>query len=107
MMTVFMFRHPTDYFTDSIIKGFKKMDRGHVYIVIYYELYLLGYKSKIDNIFFDLVEDDFYSEIAMRIDEDREDVEFVVNYLVDRERVVITPKKIIRREDSEMLFREV
>lgn len=97
MMSVFMFRHPVNFFTDAVIKRFKKMRRGYVYIVIYHELYLLGLdigNEKEGRIFFETVEDDFYSELALRIDEKREDVEFVLKYLVDRERVVLRPSEV-------------
>lgn len=79
---------PKDFFTDVVIKKLKQTKDGYIYAMIYLELLLLSLEDE-GSLFFETVEEDFYSELALKLDEEREDVETTVNYLLDKKLLEI------------------
>lgn len=70
-----------DFFKRKEIKRLRKIAGGDTYTIIYMEMLL---RSIIDEgkLFFDGLEDDFASELALDIDEDEENVKITIQYLL-------------------------
>lgn len=70
-----------DFFKRKEIKRLRKIAGGDTYTIIYMEMLL---RSIMDDgkLFFDGLEDDFASELALDIDEDEENVKITINYLL-------------------------
>ena len=70
-----------DFFKRKEIKRLRKIAGGDTYTIIYLEMLL---RSIIDDgkLFFDGLEDDFASELALDIDEDEENVKITIQYLL-------------------------
>ena len=70
-----------DFFKRKEIKRLRKIAGGDTYTIIYMEMLL---RSIIDEgkLFFDGLEDDFASEIALDLDEDEENVKITIQYLL-------------------------
>ncbi len=72
-----------DFFSSKRIKKLKSYERGDTYIIIYLKMQLSCIRK--DGIIrYTGVEESFASEIALDIDENPEDVEFVINFLLER-----------------------
>ncbi|WP_285011991.1 DnaD domain protein [Lactococcus formosensis] len=72
-----------DFFRNKEIKFFKKIAGGDTYTVIYLKMLL----KSIDNegkLYFDGFEKTFAEELALDIDEEDKNVEFVVGYLISK-----------------------
>ena len=69
-----------DFFTQKEIKRLRRIAGGDTYTIIYLKLMLLSLKDE-GNLFFDKVEEDFIDELALQIDENKDDVQMTVNYL--------------------------
>lgn len=70
-----------DFFKRKEIKRLRKVAGGDTYTIIYMEMLL---RSIIDEgkLFFDGLEDDFASELALDLDEDEENVKITIQYLL-------------------------
>lgn len=70
-----------DFFKRKEIKRLRKIAGGDTYTIIYMEMLL---RSIIDDgkLFFDGLEDDFASELALDLDEDEENVKITIQYLL-------------------------
>lgn len=70
-----------DFFKRKEIKRLRKIAGGDTYTIIYMEMLL---RSIIDEgkLFFDGLEDDFASELALDLDEDEENVKITIQYLL-------------------------
>lgn len=70
-----------DFFKRKEIKRLRKIAGGDTYTIIYMEMLL---RSIMDDgkLFFDGLEDDFASELALDLDEDEENVKITINYLL-------------------------
>ena len=70
-----------DFFKRKEIKRLRKIAGGDTYTIIYMEMLL---RSIIDEgkLFFDGIEDDFASELALDLDEDEENVKITIQYLL-------------------------
>ena len=70
-----------DFFKRKEIKRLRKIAGGDTYTIIYMEMLL---RSIIDEgkLFFDGLEDDFASEIALDLNEDEENVKITIQYLL-------------------------
>lgn len=70
-----------DFFKRKEIKRLRKIAGGDTYTIIYLEMLL---RSIIDDgkLFFDGLEDDFASELALDLDEDEENVKITIQYLL-------------------------
>lgn len=70
-----------DFFQRKDIKRLRKIAGGDTYTIIYLKMLLKSIMSD-GALFFDNLEDDFVSELALDIDEDVENVKITVQYLL-------------------------
>lgn len=69
-----------EFFQDKEIKKLRRIAGGDTYTIIYLKLMLLSLKSD-GRLYFDGIEDSFYEELALEIDEDPENVKVTLMYL--------------------------
>ena len=70
----------TSFFNDKVIKKLRKFAGGDTYVIIYLKLQLISLKNE-GIIFYDGIEDDFASEMALALDEDEENVRVTIGFL--------------------------
>lgn len=71
---------PEDFFRQKEIKSLRKIAGGDTYTIIYQKMLLLSLSNN-GVLFFDGIEKDFVSELALDIDEDEDNVAITVQYL--------------------------
>lgn len=88
-----------DFFKGKEIKKLRKIAGGDTYTIIYLKLQLLSLKDE-GKLYFDGIEETFAEELALELDEDSDNVSFVLMYL---------KKCGLLKEvsDSELLLNEV
>ena len=69
-----------DWFSDKRIKKLRSIAGGDTYTVIYLKMMLLSLKDE-GKLYFEGVENDFASEIALALDEGVEDVKLTLTFL--------------------------
>lgn len=69
-----------DFFKQKEIKRLRKIAGGDTYTIIYLKMLLVSLKNE-GKIYFDGIEEDFASEIALDLDEDEENVKVTLAYL--------------------------
>lgn len=69
-----------DFFEQRVIKKLRKIAGGDTYTIIYLKLQLLAMKNE-GKLFFEGVEDNFSSEMALELDESEENVSVTLIYL--------------------------
>lgn len=69
-----------DFFTSKEIKKLRKTAGGDTFVIIYLKMQLLSLQNG-GKIFYDGIEDDFASEIALTLDEDPENVRLTMAFL--------------------------
>jgi predicted phage replisome organizer len=69
-----------DFFGDKPIKKLRKIAGGDTYTIIYLKLMLLSLKEN-GRLFYEGVEDSFYEELALEINEEADNVRFTLLYL--------------------------
>lgn len=69
-----------DFFEQRVIKKLRKIAGGDTYTIIYLKLQLLAMKNE-GKLFFEGVEDNFSSEMALELDESEENVSVTLSYL--------------------------
>lgn len=69
-----------DFFGTKEMKKLRKIAGGDTYTVIYLKMQLLSLKDS-GKLFFEGVEDTFYQEIALAIDEEEDNVKFTIMFL--------------------------
>lgn len=69
-----------DFFTDKRIKRLRRIAGGDTYTIIYLKMLLLSLQDE-GSLFFEQVEDDFVSELALTIDEDDDNVGVTLSFL--------------------------
>lgn len=72
---------PEGFFRQKQIKKLRKIAGGDTYTIIYLKMLLLAMKED-GKIYFEGVEDDFYEELALELDEDSENVKVTVLFLL-------------------------
>lgn len=72
---------PDDFFRQKPIKKLRKIAGGDTYTIIYLKMLLVAMKQD-GKIYFDGVEDDFFEDLALDLDEDPENVKVTVLFLV-------------------------
>lgn len=72
-----------DFFSQKEIKRLRKIAGGDTYTIIYLKMLLRSLKTN-GVLYFDGIEDDFVSELALDIDEEPDNVEVTVNYLMKK-----------------------
>lgn len=70
-----------DFFKRKEIKRLRKIAGGDTYTIIYMEMLLRSIMDE-GKLFFDGLEDDFASELALDLDEDEENVKITIQYLL-------------------------
>lgn len=83
---------PKDFFEDRSIKRLRKISGGDTYTIIYLKILLKTLESN-GFYYYEGVEDNIISEIALDIDESLDDVEITVNYLVNKNLMVVSDSK--------------
>ncbi|MCD8011601.1 MAG: phage replisome organizer N-terminal domain-containing protein [Lachnospiraceae bacterium] len=74
---------PDDFFRQKAIKKLRKIAGGDTYTVIYLKMLLVAMKQD-GKIYFDGVENTFYEELALELDEEPEHVEVTVMFLLQQ-----------------------
>lgn len=69
-----------DFFNTKEIKKLRRVAGGDTFTIIYLKLQLLSLKND-GKIYFDGIEDDFISELSLEIDEDENNIKFVLMFL--------------------------
>ena len=72
---------PEGFFRQKPIKKLRKIAGGDAYTIIYLKMLLIAMKQD-GKIYFEGVEDDFYEELALELDEDSENVKVTVLFLI-------------------------
>lgn len=72
---------PEGFFRQKPIKKLRKIAGGDTYTIIYLKMLLIAMKQD-GKIYFEGVEDDFYEELALELDEDSENVKVTVLFLI-------------------------
>lgn len=70
-----------DFFTQKEIKKLRRIAGGDTYTIIYLKMLLKSLKND-GRLYYDGIEDNFVSELALDIDEDEENVKMTVAYLI-------------------------
>lgn len=83
---------PEDFFRQKEIKRLRKIAGGEVFVIIYLKMLLRSLKDN-GRLYYEGIEDDFASELALDIDEDAENVKLTIAYLMS--------KKILVQSDSD------
>jgi predicted phage replisome organizer len=90
---------PDDFFRQKPIKKLRKIAGGDTYTIIYLKMLLIAMKQD-GRLYFDGVEDDFYDDLALDLDEEAENVKVTVMFLVRQGLMELI-------DDSEYLLTEV
>jgi len=77
----FWLKLPTDFFKDRCMKKLKRMAAGPTYLVIYQKMLLLSLENE-GNIYFEGIEDSFEDEMSLELDENVEDIQMTLLFLV-------------------------
>ena len=72
-----------NFFTQPKIKKLRRIAGGDTYTIIYLKMQLLSLKDN-GKLFFEGIEDNFAEEIALTIDEETENVEVTIQYLMSQ-----------------------
>lgn len=72
---------PDDFFRQKTIKKLRKIAGGDTYTIIYLKMLLIAMKQD-GRLYFEGVEDDFYEELALELDEEAENVNVTVRFLL-------------------------
>lgn len=72
---------PEGFFQQKPIKKLRKIAGGDTYTIIYLKMLLIAMKNN-GKLYFEGVEDDFYEELALDLDEDSENVKVTVLFLI-------------------------
>ncbi len=72
---------PEDFFRQKPIKKLRKIAGGDTYTIIYLKMLLIAMKED-GKLYFEGVEDDFYEELSLELDEDSENVKVTVLFLI-------------------------
>lgn len=70
----------TDFFASKEIKKLRRMAGGDTFVIIYLKMQLVSLKND-GKIYFDGIEEDFASEIALMLDEDADNVRLTMAFL--------------------------
>lgn len=69
-----------DFFSSKEMKKLRKVAGGDTYVIIYLKMQLLSLKNE-GKLYFEGIDDDFASELALELDEEIENVRITLNYL--------------------------
>lgn len=83
----FWFKMEDDFFQKKEIKKLRSIAGGDTFVIIYLKIILLSLKSG-GKLYFEGIDDDFASEIALDIDEDKNNVLITLEYLLRHSAVL-------------------
>lgn len=86
---LYWFKFKDDFFDNIKIKKLRKIAGGDTYTIIYLKLQLLSLKTG-GFLHFEGVEEDFARELSLKIDEDDDDVEITINFLLKHGMLIET-----------------
>ena len=72
-----------DFFTDTSIKRLRKLAGGDTLTIIYLKLLLLSLKTD-GKLYYEGLEEDFATQVALEMDEDVDNVKLTLTYLMSR-----------------------
>ena len=75
-----------DFFRDKAMKKLRKLAGGDTYTIIYLKMMLLSISAK-GYLYYEGVEEDLCSELALDLDENTEDVKRAVAYLASKNKI--------------------
>ena len=83
-----------DFFRDKAMKKLRKLAGGDTYTIIYLKMMLLSISAK-GYLYYEGVEDDFCSELALDLDENTEDVKLAVAYLASKNKTNLSGSRLL------------
>ena len=83
----FWFKMEDDFFQKKEIKKLRSIAGGDTFVIIYLKIILLSLKSG-GKLYFEGIDDDFACEIALDIDEDKNNVLITLEYLLRHSAVL-------------------
>ena len=72
-----------DFFRQKEIKKLRRIAGGDTYTIIYLKMLLLAIKND-NKLYYDGVEENFASELALELDEQEENVKVTLNFLLSQ-----------------------
>lgn len=95
-----------DFFRQKSIKKLRKLAGGDTYTIIYLKMLLLAIKND-NKLYFEEIEDNFISELALDLDEDENNVKVILSYLRNQNLIEeITPNEYYLTECETMVGKE-
>jgi predicted phage replisome organizer len=86
-----------DFFTQKAIKKLRRIAGGDTFTIIYLKMMLIAMKSD-GKIYFEGIESSFYEELALELDEEEENVNLTIRYLLTH--------KLIEESENEYFIPE-
>jgi predicted phage replisome organizer len=83
----FWFKMEDNFFQKKEIKKLRSIAGGDTFVIIYLKIILLSLKTG-GKLYFEGIDDDFASEIALEIDEDKNNVYITLEYLLRHSAVL-------------------
>ncbi|MGN0630963.1 MAG: phage replisome organizer N-terminal domain-containing protein [Ruminococcus sp.] len=87
-----------DFFRDKVMKKMRRIAGGDTYVIIYLKMMLLSIRNG-GKLFYDGVEEDFCSELALDLDEDEDNVKIALGFLMRN-------GKLVQESDKEFFMPE-
>ena len=82
-----------DFFRDKTMKKMRRIAGGDTYVIIYLKMMLMSIQTG-GELYFEGIENDFASEIALALDEDEENVRVAIGFLMSSGKLVEKSKSI-------------
>lgn len=82
-----------DFFRDKVMKKMRRIAGGDTYVIIYLKMMLMSIQTA-GELYFEGIENDFASEIALALDEDEENVRVAIGFLMRSGKLVEKSKSI-------------
>ena len=79
---------PEDFFGDKAIKRLRKIAGGDTYVIIYLKMMLRSLKND-GYLYYDGLEEDFPAELALDLDEEEDNVQVTLNFLLQHGKLEI------------------
>lgn len=95
-----------DFFRDKTMKKMRRIAGGDTYVIIYLKMMLMSIQTG-GELYFEGIENDFASEIALVLDEDEENVRVAIGFLLRSGKLIEKSKSIyFLQEASEAIGSE-
>lgn len=96
---------PEDFFRDKAIKKLRSIAGGDTYTIIYLKM-LLKSLANDGHLYFEGIEDSIAEEIALDIDEQADDVQVAMNFLISKGLMICTDSEVELMRLDEMIGSE-